>query len=252
MKTVRIYISIFIILLTAGQLEAQSLLGVGVKLEPDFCFTAMSPSMEGTNSTNTPVEDGFNFRIGLNVDYEFDMGLTLGSGVDFSRKQFSFHHVSSGDPVIDLRAHGEYYTVEVPLNIGFIVFEDTDPYFELSPYIGITGGLNILSYRNLTRMDNNPDYSYTFNPGTAGELSFVSTLSAGIQLRTIIDQLGPMTWQLFVASDITRLPIFSYDIVAGGTPTSYTQQYRLFYVGFGTTLFFRSWDLINGRLNRRY
>jgi hypothetical protein len=249
----RIRISSVIVLLIASitAVSGQHRLAVGGNIGPTLCFTNLNPRLEGLQRTSPRNWDLFNYHIGANIDFELDAGLAFSSGINFGRKRFGYiHEQTIGEDAVRLWGHSELYTVTVPFEIAYAVLEGKDPYFEILPFLGISAGKDFSNYRNLTRLDENT--SYTFTMQNELEDSYVLSLLGGIKLRTIIEQLGMIDWSLALGSDLTELPSFDYEITSGNAESeSYSQHVKINYISAGMTLYFRSWEIINGNFMRR-
>lgn len=240
-------------LLISGALRAQSRFAVGVNVEPLLCFTSLNPRLDGLERTSPRNWDLFNYKLGVLVDHEFDVGVALTAGMDFSRKRFGYiHEQTIGEEDVLLWGHSEFYSVGIPLRISYTVYTGKDPYIELQPFAGVSIGKDFSSYRNLTRLDENTGYNFILDDYE--KISDVATGEIGIKLRTIIDQLGLIDWHLSLGSDITSLPVFSYEIIpVGGEVTRYEQKIKMRYISFGMTYYFTTWEVINGSfMKRRY
>jgi len=250
-KSKLIYLLILVMLLTGRNAHSQGKLAFGIDIEPLLCFTDLAPRLDGLERTSPKHWDLFNYRLGLHGDLQLESGPAITTGVDFSRKRFGFvHDQELMNDIVSLWGHSEYYTYSFPLDISYPVYTDTDPFYSIMPFIGISAGQDISDYRNLSRLDQNTEYIYWFDRSDYQKSSFVATARAGVRLRTVIDQLGLIDWHITFASDITRLPVFSYEIITADGTMSYNQKLRMNYISFGMTMHFKSWEIVNGNLLR--
>ena len=179
-------------------------------------------------------------------------GLAITSGINFSRKRFGFiHEESNSGNEIFLWGHSEYHTLELPLEVSFVVISSSKPFYELAPYAGLSFGRDFSSYRNLTREDENFSYTYSFDHENYQRNSFVSTVKAGVIFKTIIDQLGVIHWGFSVATDFTKLPSFDYQVSYNDVAVDYSQQIRMNYFTARITYYFSSWEVFNGQFIKR-
>lgn len=253
MKKLAIISLCSLFLAITGNLSSQSRFGIGVNVEPLLCFTGLSPRLDGLERTSPRNWDLFNYKLGVHVDHEFDMGVALTAGLDFSRKRFGYlHEQSINEKAVLLWGHSEFYSVSIPLRFSYTVLTGKDPYFELQPFAGISVGKDFSNYRNLTRLDENTDYQFVID--TYEEVSDVATGEIGLKVRTIIDQLGLIDWHLTLGSDITSLPLFSYELIPDGAEAiRFDQKIKMRYISFGMTFYFTTWEVINGSfMKRRY
>ena len=192
-----------------GSLKSQSRFGIGVNVEPLLCFTGLHPRLDGLERTSPRNWDLFNYKLGVRVDHEFDMGVALSAGLDFSRKRFGFvHEQLLNEEDVLLWGHSEFYTVGVPLRISYTVMTGKDPYFELQPFAGLSIGKDFSTYRNLTRLDENAGYDFIL--GDYEKISDVATSEIGLKFRTIIEQLGLIDWRCNTAAGANPRAADSY------------------------------------------
>jgi len=232
--------------------SAQGKFGIGFTVEPMMCFTDLSPRLDGDQQTAPRFQDIFNYSTGLKVDYQLESGLAFTSGLNLSRKRFGFQHreSSSGDE-ISLWGHSEYHTIELPLQVSYVVISNSKPFYEIAPFAGISFGGDFSSYRNLTREDEDFSYTYLFDHNNYQKKSFVSTLKAGMIFKTIISQLGVLHWNITLGTDFTKLPPFDYELILNDVSTTYSQQIRMNYISAGITFYFSTWEIFNGQFMKR-
>ncbi len=248
-------ITILAMLLLAGSsglVKGQNKFGLGVKLEPVFCFTDLTPRLDGLQRTSPRYWDLVNFGAGFRVDYELESGFAFMSGLDIKRKRFGFvHEETLDDATINLWGHSEFVGVSLPLMVSYTVFTEEDPFYEIAPVAGLSVGRDFSSYRNLTRLDENYDYTYLFDRHGYTRQSMVVTAHAGVMMRTIIDQLGVIHWGVVVSGDLTTLPSFDYEVDTGTFSDSYAQDIRMIYLSLNLTYYFMNYDIFEGRFMRR-
>lgn len=251
-KFVKISLFWLLLLFSAQAVSAQGRFGIGFTIEPVLCFTDLAPRLKEVQETSPRFQEILNYSSGLKVDYQMANGLAFTSGIDFSRKRFGFLHEESSDGQdISLWGHSEYHTFEVPLIVSYVILSSSKPFYEIAPFAGITFGGDISSYRNLTREDENFSYNYYFDHENYQRSSFVSTVKAGLKIKTIIDQLGVIHWGFTFATDITMLPAFDYQVSYNDVPVNYTQQIRMNYISLGLTYYFTTWEVFNGKFMKR-
>ncbi len=239
--------------LFAEAVSAQGQFGIGFTVEPLICLTDLAPRLNATQRTAPSFQELINYSTGLKLNYQMESGLAFTSGVNFSRKRFGFvHKESNSGNEIFLWGHSEYHTLELPLEVSFVVISKSKPFYELAPYAGLTFGGDFSSYRNLTREDENFSYTYSFDQENYQRNSFVSTVKAGIIFKTIIDQLGVIHWGLTLATDFTKLPSFDYDVAYNDdVAANYSQQIRMNYFTARITYYFSTWEVFNGQFMKR-
>ena len=236
----------------AQAVSAQGKFGIGFSVEPMICLTDLAPRLDAIQQTIPRFQDVFNYSIGLKVDYQMESGLAFTSGINLSRKRFGFQHKesNSGDE-ISLWGHSEYHTLELPLQVSYVVISSSKPFYEIAPFAGLSFGEDFSSYRNLTREDENFSYTYLFDHDNYQKTSFVSTISAGLMFKTIINQLGVVHWNITLSTDLTKLPAFEYEIALNEVPMNYSQQIRMNYISAGITYYFSTWEVFNGQFMKR-
>lgn len=194
----------------------------------------------------------FNYATGFDIEYQLENGFAIASGFDFGRKRFGFMHEEDHDGAkISLWGHSEYHTVSMPISASFVLFSESDPFFEIAPFVGVSVGRDFSSYRNLTRLDDNFSYSYAFDHENYEKNSFFAAASAGILFKTVIDQLGIMHWGATLTTDLTVLPSFDYNVTVDGVPSDFSQKIRMNYFSISMTYFFSTWEVFNGQFMRR-
>ncbi len=234
------------------EVSAQGKFGIGFTVESLLCLTDLAPRLDAVQETKPKFQDIFNYSTGLKVDYQLESGLGFTSGLNLSRKRFGFlHEENRSGEEISLWGHSEYHTLELPLHVSFVVISDSDPFYEIAPFAGVSVGADFSSYRNLTRQDANFSYSYFFDNENYTKNSFVTTANAGVYIKSIIKQLGVIHWSVTLSTDLTKLPVFNYEVTYNNSTSTYSQQIRMNYISVGMTYYFSTWEVFNGQLMKR-
>ena len=247
-------LAVFLLVVSSALVKGQNKFALGVQVEPVFCFTDLTPRLDGLQRTSPRYWDLVNFGAGFRVDYEMESGFSFTSGLDIKRKRFGFMHEESLDGAdINLWGHSEFVGVSLPVMASYTVVTAEDPFYEIAPMAGISVGRDFSSYRNLTRMDENYDYTYLFDRHGYTRRSTVVTAHAGAMMRTIIEQLGVIHWGVVLSADLTTLPSFDYEVDTGASTSPYSQDIRMIYLSLNLTYYFMNYEVFDGRfLRRRY
>lgn len=251
-KSIKILSFLGLLTLGAQAVSAQGMFGIGFTVEPMICLTDLAPRLDAASRTAPRFKEVFNYSTGIKVDYQLESGLAFTSGINLSRKRFGFQH-KEGTAVdaISLWGHSEYHTLELPLQVSFVVISSSKPFYEIAPFAGLSFGGDFSSYRNLTREDENFSYTYLFDHDNYQKTSFISTIRAGLMFKTIINQLGVIHCNVTLATDLTKLPSFDYEIALNDISTDYSQKIRMNYISAGITYYFSTWEVFNGQFMKR-
>jgi hypothetical protein len=242
---------LLVLLLSAPVVCGQNRLGTGFSISPVVCFTDLAPRLSGMHSTTPEFSDMFNFSTAMQVDYQLDAGMAFTLGAEFGRRRFGFLHEGEIEQSpVNLWGHSEYYTFSMPLQLSYVVYSHSDPYFDVAPYAGASAGVNLTSYRNITRLDESYD-RYAILRGDYRNGSFMTGLQVGVNVRTIIDQLGLVYWGIGFSSDLVALPSFDYSLVSGDVTESFSQHIRMNLVSLSIYYYFNTWEVFEGRIMRR-
>lgn len=249
MKQIIRNIFIFGILLEGLHGYGQGDLSLGLKVEPLLSFTGMAPGLEGDVQTSPRQTDFFNYRIGLKGNFEFKFGLGISPGIDFSRSRFGFDHAEeiSSEPV-SLWGHGENFAYGFPIDISYPVYETSEPSRTIIPFAGVSFRQDFPAYRNMTRLDENSNYTFSFQGVEELDASWISSVRLGVKMRRVLDRMGLLDWHLTMATDFGQLPSFSYEISSEAGSVAYDQPMRMYYLSFGMTLHLMNWELRDGKL----
>jgi len=208
--------------------HAQGDLSLGLNVEPLLVFTGLSPGLEGDVQTSPRQTDVFNYRIGLKGNFEFDFGLGISPGIEFSRSRFGFIHEQeiNSEPV-SLWGHGENYAYGFPIDISYPVYETSEPSRTIIPFAGVLFRQDFSAYRNMTRMDKNSNYTYTFQGSEEVEAPFITSVRLGVKMRRALDRMGLLDWHLTLATDVGQLPSYAYEISSEAGTVGYDQPIRI-------------------------
>jgi len=245
------YITLLFVLFAAANGYAQSYLRVGGEFDPMLCFTSIG-SLGDFKDASASNREPLNFKGGLKVYYETGNLVGIALGTELSRKRFGFLHEEDIDGGgISLLGHGELFGLYFPAEAYLTLVSSKEPYFELGPYAGIAIGWDYSSYRNLTRQDNNYAYTYDFERHDYEKTSLGTNAYVGLNIRTIINDLGFIEWGLSAGMDIGTFPSFDYSITYDGSTTSYSESLRMIYFSFHLSYCFLNYEIFDGRFLRR-
>jgi len=238
-------------MLVCSVLNSQDRFGLGFSAGPDVCFTDLTPRLTGDHRTIPEFSDVFNFSTGFAIDYGLESGIGFHLGTTFSRKRFGFVHSGevNGSP-LHLWGHSEYHTFSVPMQFSFIVYTHSDPYFTIAPFAGGFAGINLVSYRNITRLDENY-LGYQIELFQHDNRKLTAGAELGVNMRTVVDQLGMLQWGISFSREMTPLQPFRYDIESLDGANPFEQELTMNMVSLTVTYFFRTWEIFEGRMMRR-
>src|SRR6056297_758484 len=240
-------LAVVLLVVSSVLVKGQSKFALGVQVEPVFCFTDLTPRLDGLQRTSPRYWDLVNFGAGFRVNYELESGFSFTSGLHIKRKRFGFvHEEMLDDAAINLWGHSEFVGVSLPLIDSYTVVTAEDQFYEIAPMAGISVGRDFSSYRNLTRMDENYDYTYLFDRHGYTKQSAVVTAHAGAMMRTIIEQLGVIHWGVVLSADLTTLPSFDYEVETGASTSPYSQDIRMIYLSLNLTYYFMNYEVFDG------
>ncbi|MFZ5940633.1 MAG: hypothetical protein ACOYXB_08670 [Bacteroidota bacterium] len=249
------FIFLFFSMLSVGSfLSGQSNFRIGAGLDPVLCFTSVSSTTEGLKSASARNWEVLNFKGGIKAYYETEALFGISLGAELSRKRFGFlHEEELGGGPVSLLGHSELYGIYFPAEVFITVAWSKEPYFQIAPFAGVAPGWDFSTYRNLTRLDTNYGYSYEFNSHDYPKRSFGTRVYAGLNIRTIINDLGYLEWGLSAGSDIGRFPPFNYSITLDENTWNYSESLGLIYLSVHLTYCFINFEIFDGRfLKRQY
>lgn len=243
--------ALVIFLILAPGASGQNRLGAGFSISPVVCFTDLAPRLSGDHRTTPDFSDMFNFSTAVHVDYQLDAGPAFTVGGEFGRRRFGFRHDGMIDQVpVNLWGHSEYYTLSMPLQFSYVLYSHSDPYFDVAPYAGAAAGVNLTSYRNISRLD---EHYADYNIVQSGyrSASLMTGFQAGVNIRTVVDALGLIYWGIGFSSDVIALPSFDYALVSSATTTTFSQKIRMNFISVSMYYYFNTWEVFEGRIMRR-